>query len=61
MPTEILSNLISQCFFLSYNGELCFSLSTDAATVELPTLLVESFAAEVREWAADARRSAASI
>ena len=48
-------NLISQCFFLSYNGELCFSLSTDAATVERPTLLVESFAAEVHAWAADVR------
>ena len=45
-------NLISQCFFLSYNGELCFSLSTDAATVVQPSLLVESFAEEVSEWAA---------
>ena len=45
-------NMVSQCFFLSYRGELCFSLSTDAATVEQPSLLVDSFAAEIKEWSA---------
>jgi hypothetical protein len=44
-------NLVSQCFFLSYQDQLCFSLTTDKATVAQPALLVQSFAAEVREWA----------
>jgi hypothetical protein len=34
-----------------YNGTLSFSLSTDAATVAKPQLLVDSFVAEVNAWA----------
>jgi len=44
-------NLVSQCLFVSYNGTLSFSLSTDAATVAKPQLLVDSFVAEVNAWA----------
>jgi len=43
-------NVVSQLLFLSYNGQLSCSLSTDAATVKQPKLLVDAFATEVEEW-----------
>ena len=44
-------NLVSQLLFLSYNGALTCSLSTDPATIAKPQMLVDLFAEEVTAWA----------
>ena len=43
-------NLVSQLLFLSYNGALTCSLSTDPGTITKPQLLVDLFVDEVIAW-----------
>ena len=44
-------NMISQAIFVSYAGEMTFSLSTDASVVKRPSLLTALFVEEVGSWA----------
>ena len=46
-------NLVSQLLFLSYDGQLTCSLSTDAATITQPQTLVDCFVVEVAKCARD--------
>jgi len=44
------ANIVTQTIFMTYNGNLTFSLMTDKSIVKDPQLLVDLFVTEMNDW-----------